>query len=520
MGLRLKGRPPASSTQTRKFSEIEPLQPTAAKRLFLFMHRSLLVETVTGRTMAELRAARDAVTRADMVELRLDSVQGIDVAGGLAGRKLPVIVTCRPTWEGGRFDGSEEQRHSILREALDDGAEYVDVEWRAGFADLIARDPRRVVLSSHDFQRVPDDLAARATAMRQAGAGTIKIAIPAARLSDALVLLTIGSGGDAVVIAMGDAGLPSRLLASRFASKWTYAGDAIAPGQIPAARMLDEFRFRSVGLNTAIYGVVGNAGLHSKSPVMHNAAFGAARLDAVYVPLRAADFDDFLTFADAMHITGASVTIPFKLDALRAADGVDVLTEKVGAANTLYRIGDRWEARNTDVDGFLDPLDGMYPGSLKEARVAVMGAGGAARAVVVALVTRGARVTVHARRQEQALDVAARCGAAAGAWPPPGGSWDMLVNCTPLGGPSARDQSPLPGGPFTGKLVYDLTYGDAETPLLREARRADCVTLDGLPMLVAQAERQFEWWTGSEPEEGVMKAALLNQRGREQLVRG
>ena len=520
MGLRLKGRPPASSTQTRKFSEIEPLQPTAAKRLFLFMHRSLLVETVTGRTMAELRAARDAVTRADMVELRLDSVQGIDVAGGLAGRKLPVIVTCRPTWEGGRFDGSEEQRHSILREALDDGAEYVDVEWRAGFADLIARDPRRVVLSSHDFQRVPDDLAARATAMRQAGAGTIKIAIPAARLSDALVLLTIGSGGDAVVIAMGDAGLPSRLLASRFASKWTYAGDAIAPGQIPAARMLDEFRFRSVGLNTAIYGVVGNAGLHSKSPVMHNAAFGAARLDAVYVPLRAADFDDFLTFADAMHITGASVTIPFKLDALRAADGVDMLTERVGAANTLYRIGDRWEARNTDVDGFLDPLNGMYPGSLKEARVAVMGAGGAARAVVVALVTRGARVTVHARRQEQALDVAARCGAAAGAWPPPGGSWDMLVNCTPLGGPSARDQSPLPGGPFTGKLVYDLTYGDAETPLLREARRADCVTLDGLPMLVAQAERQFEWWTGSEPEEGVMKAALLNQRGREQLVRG
>jgi len=389
--------------------------------------------------MAELRAARDAVTRADMVELRLDDVQDIDVAGALAGRKLPAIATCRPAWEGGRFDGSEERRHSILREALERGAEYVDVEWRAGFADLIARDPQRVVLSSHDFQHVPEDVAARATAMRQTGAGTIKIAIPAARLTDALALLPIGAGGDAVVIAMGDAGLSSRLLASRFGSRWTYAGDAIAPGQIPASRMLDEFRFRSVGLKTAIYGVVGNVGLHSKSPVMHNAAFAAVGLDAVYVPLRAADFDDFLTFADAMHVTGASVTIPFKLDALRAADGVDMLTQAVGAANTLHRIGDTWEARNTDVQGFLDPLDPMYPGSLEDARVAVMGAGGSARAVVVALVARRARVTVHARRQEQALDVAARCGANAGAWPPPGGSWDLLVNCTPLGGPSTRE---------------------------------------------------------------------------------
>jgi 3-dehydroquinate dehydratase/shikimate dehydrogenase len=484
------------------------------------LHKALLVETVTGRTMAELRAARDAVTRADMVELRLDGVQDIDVAGVLASRKLPVIVTCRPTWEGGRFDGSEERRHVMLGEALDRGAEYVDIEWRAGFTDLITRDPRRVVLSSHDFQRVPDDLAARATAMRQAGAATIKIAIPAARLSDALALLPIGGGGDAVVIAMGDAGLSSRLLASRFGSKWTYAGDAIAPGQIPLARMLDEFRFRSVGRNTAIYGVVGNAGLHSKSPLMHNAAFGAAGLDAVYVPLRAADFDDFLTFADTMKVAAASVTIPFKLDALRAAHASDALTRQVGAANTLRRAAGGWEATNTDVQGFLDPLDAVYPGSLDGARAAVLGAGGSARAVALALISRGARVTIHARRQAQAADVAADSGASAGAWPLPSGSWDLLVNCTPLGGPSARNESPLPDGPFTGRMVYDLTYGNTESPLLRDARAAGCLTLDGLPMLVAQAEQQFEWWTGQKPPQGVMKTAVATRRGREQLVSG
>src|SRR5437762_2010665 len=326
--------------------------------------RSELVETVTGRTMAELIAARDAATRADMVELRLDGVDDLDVARALHGRSRPVIATARRTWDGGRYGGSEETRRALLGQALDGGAQYIDVEWRAGFADLISRDPRRVVVSSHDFQRVPADLEARAVAMRQTGAGTIKIAIPADRLSDALALLPIAAGRDAVVIAMGDAGLPSRLLAARFGSRWTYSGNAVAPGQIPAARMLDEFRFRSIGPDTAIYGVVGNVGLHSKSPVMHNAAFQAAHLDSVYVPLRAADFDDFLTFADAMRIHGVSVTIPFKLDALRAAGHSDALTRRVGAANTLRRSGDEWEATNTDVEGFLKPLESTYPGSL------------------------------------------------------------------------------------------------------------------------------------------------------------
>src|SRR4051812_19512737 len=138
--------------------------------------QSLLVETVTGRTMAELIAARDAATRADIIELRLDGVRDVDVARAVQGRARPVIVTCRPTWEGGRFDGGEDTRRALLRQALDVGAEYVDVEWRAGFTDLVAHDPRRIVLSSHDFQTIPADLARRAAAMAQTGAGAIKIA--------------------------------------------------------------------------------------------------------------------------------------------------------------------------------------------------------------------------------------------------------------------------------------------------------------------------------------------------------
>ncbi len=482
------------------------------------MTTTLLCETVTGSTMAELRAARDAATVGDMVELRLDGVRDVDVAGALSGRTRPAIVTCRPSWEGGRFEGSEDDRRRLLRQALESGAEYVDLEWGAGFDDLLALDRTRVVLSSHDFGGVPVDLADRARAMRATGAGVIKIAITPQRLSDTLPLIEIARGGDAVVIGMGEAGVPSRLLAGRYHSRWSYAGNAVAPGQIAAPRMVDEFRFRQVGASTRVFGVISTNAMHSASPAMHNAAFATTGLDAVYVPLRAADFDDFLSYADGLGIEGASVTIPFKLDALQAARTCDRLTQAIGAANTLRRLAADWEATNTDVDGFLEPLEQGFPRPLAGARAAVLGAGGAARAVVVALLSRGATVTVHARREDQARDVTQSLTGSAqagiGAWPPPRGSWDLLVNCTPLGGGELRQESPLPGGPFDGLLVYDLTYGAGDSLLIEQARAAGCRTLDGLPMLIAQAERQFAWWTGVRPPAGVMADAAHARLGR------
>ena len=480
------------------------------------MTPALLCETVTGATMAELTAARDAaasIDMVDMVEVRLDGVRDLDVAEALHGAALPVVATCRPVWEGGRFDGSEEERRGVLAGALAHGAAYVDIEWQAGFDDLIRAESARVVVSSHDFTGVPPDLASRTRAMRNTGAALIKIAVSAARLSDTLPLLDVAKGGDAVVVGMGDAGVASRLLASRFGSRWTYAGDGVAPGQVPAARMVEEFRYRTVGARTALYGVVGNNVMHSVSPAMHNAAFAAAGLDAVYVPLLAADFADFLTFANALGVAGASVTIPFKRDALDASVESDALTRRVGAANTLRRTPGGWESTNTDLAGFLEPLDtewgvdGLGLAAPAGTRVSVLGAGGVARAVIVALTARRAQVTVHSRHPEQARTLAASLGVDAGAWPPVARSWDVLVNCTPLGSASAPDASPLPAGPFDGRFVYDLTYRRGVSPLLLEARRAGLSTLDGSPMLVAQAERQFEWWTGRRPASGVMRAA-------------
>src|SRR5688572_26387670 len=220
------------------------------------MTRPAVCQTVTATTMADLIAARDAATEADLVELRLDGVAGPDVAGALALRSRPVIVTCRPRWEGGCFDGSEQERKAILQRALDLGAEFVDIEFRAGFESLVRQDPARVVLSAHDFDGMPADLAGQVRSMYASGARTIKVAVMARRLSDTLPLIEIGRSGNAVVIAMGDAGVATRLVPERFGSRWTYAGHAVAPGQIPIARLLGEFRYRQAGPASRLFGVV------------------------------------------------------------------------------------------------------------------------------------------------------------------------------------------------------------------------------------------------------------------------
>jgi 3-dehydroquinate dehydratase/shikimate dehydrogenase len=287
---------------------------------------SLLCETVAGRSMAELLAGREAATAADMVELRLDGVADLDVAGALAGRRCPAVVTCRPAWEGGRFDGSEEARRRLLVDALACGAEYVDVEWRAvredsgpgGYGDLVRAHPSRVVVSAHDFDGVPADVCAQARLMRAAGAATIKVAVTARRLSDTLPLVDVARGGDAVVIGMGDAGVPTRLLATRFGSRWTYAGAAVAPGQMPAARMVDAFRFREIGPRTVLYGAAGDRVVESDVPARFNAAFAEAGVDAVCVPLCAADVDDLARFKSALGFAGV-------VNAGAAADAIERL---------------------------------------------------------------------------------------------------------------------------------------------------------------------------------------------------
>jgi len=491
---------------------------TVEEAFFFFMNTTGLCVTVTAHTMAELRAARDrAAAVADVVELRLDGVRDIDVAGALAGRRTRVIVTCRPRREGGAFDGSEAERLGFLEQAARQGADYVDVEWGAEVAPILAlRAGRGIVLSSHDFGGVPADLVERYRAMRGTGAEVVKIAVTAHALVDNLPLLAFGreATGRAPValVAMGMPGLPSRILAARFGSCWSYAGDGVAPGQLPPERLLSEFRFRDVGSATRVFGIVGRPVEHSVSPAIHNAAFDETGFDGVYVPLAARDAADFRAFAAAVDLAGASVTAPFKVDLLRGSENADAVARACGAANTLRIDAGRWSVRNTDVDGFLHPLDGRGI-ELRGARAAVIGTGGAARAVVVALSTRGADVVVYGRTGDRAGRIAALIpGGQARAGLPEPGSWDLLVNATPVGTWPNTVESPIGSAALEGgNLVYDLVYNPVETRLLRDAAAAGCRVVGGLEMLVAQAALQFEWWTATSAPRERMRAAAANR---------
>jgi len=462
--------------------------------------------------MEELRRGRDAAGDADMVELRLDAVDRPDVVGALRDRRKPVIVTCRAQWEGGRFTGSEEERRRILESALALGAEFIDVEAAASFtrALLESRAGRGIVASEHLFGEPPADLPSRYAALRAMGAEVVKIAVQPSSLEQMLPLFDLGkpagdeSGQRHVLIAMGSAGFPSRVLAARLGNRWTYAGDGVAPGQMPASRFLRDFRFRRVCADAALYGVVGNPITHSRSPAMHNAGFAALGLNAVYVPLEARDADDFVRFARHSGLRGASITAPFKVSLMRHVDEIDPLARRVGAINTLIVRDGRWIGANTDVDGFLTPLMGRI--RLQGARASVLGAGGAARAAAVALADQGAAITICARRSEAARTIADAVNGIVGEFPPRTSSWDVLVNATPVGS-DADPRNPMTGASLDGDIVFDLVYAPAETALLRSAREAGCQAIGGIEMLIAQAERQFELWTGQRPPAGLFEAA-------------
>ena len=464
-------------------------------------------------------AARIAAEKdADMVELRLDSMARPDPDAALTNRTKPAIVTCRPLREGGMFDGAEEERLRILRRAHDLGAEFIDVEWDAAVSDLLAdRGGRGVIVSRHLFDGMPGEAAAMLADLRARGGEIAKLAVMTERPADLVRLLRVrGDGSSSIVIGMGGAGLATRILAERFGSRWCYAGNAIAPGQITARRLLREFCFRRIRPDAAVYVVVGKPVTNSLSPAMHNAGFAARGLNAVYVPLEVRDLSGLREFGQAIGLRGASVTIPFKTDVTPLLDDITPEAAAVGAVNTITVREGRWIGSNTDAEGFLQPLLKRLP-QLRGVRVAVLGAGGAARAAGFALARAGARVSVHARRRAAAQAVADAIGTLAGEWPPPRGSWDVLVNATSAGSATAPGDTAF-AGPFDGEFVYDLVYDPDPTELMRRAQLAGCPAIGGLEMLVAQAERQFEMWTGERPPADLFaEAAASATRARAEL---
>ena len=255
---------------------------------------------------------------------------------------------------------------------------------------------------------------------------------------------------------------------------------------------------------TGLAVLIGDPVAHSVSPAIHAAAFASAGIDAAYVACRvsSAGFEAAVGGLWALGAMGANVTAPHKLAALRAASEASDEALAVGAANTLVRGSGGWRAENTDVAGFLAPLD---VARLAGKTAVVLGAGGAARAVVYALATRGlGRVVVAARDVAKAETLARDAQAWASALVEPVAFREapvrgaaLVVNATSVG---TGDPDATPWAEATdfdaGQTVYDLVY--RPTRLLREAQARGATVLGGLPMLVAQAAASFRLWTSQD----------------------
>ncbi|HVF42662.1 MAG TPA: shikimate dehydrogenase [Pyrinomonadaceae bacterium] len=489
----------------------------------------------------------DAVARAsalaDVIELRLDCLEDGEVEGALARLKelvaktpLHFIITNRPAGQGGRRAPDARERLDFWRRTSASLGEpdararvYADVELdllestHAGALREIL-EGFTLICSHHDFVRTPPDLGALYERMARTGARGLKLAARAVDVTDcAPVLALVGRARrdrvEMIAVSMGEAGLLTRVLAPAFGAALTYGslerGRETAPGQLSARELLELYRVHSLDGETAVTGLVGSPVSHSLSPHMHNAAFAARDLNAVYVPFDVSDVSAFvrrmarpLTRELRWNLRGFSVTAPHKSAIVKHLDWVEPPAAEMGAVNTVVIEGDGLRGYNTDARAALAPLEGLI--DLKGARVAVVGAGGAARALLWGLRSQGSRATVFARDTERARATAEAFGAHTEKLEGAGfAGFDLVVNATPLGTRGANEgETPATADRLRGaRLAYDLVYNPARTRFIKEAEAAGCETLGGLPMLVAQAAAQFELWTGTAAPAEVMLAA-------------
>jgi 3-dehydroquinate dehydratase / shikimate dehydrogenase len=467
---------------------------------------------------------------AELVELRLDYISTrVNIQRLLKDRPCATVVTVRREQDGGKYTGSEDARLIMLREAIANGVEYVDLE------DDVASTIRRFgktkrIISHHNFRNTPDNLRELHNQMKALDADIVKIATMANQPHDNLRMLEMvqESDCDTVGMCMGDIGISSRILGPRFGAKFTYATfhheRALAPGQLSFDQMVNVFRHNSIGRQTAVYGVVADPVGHSLSPQIHNAEFGALGIDAVYVPFRV-PFDTLGQFMDdvpRLGIRGLSITIPHKEAVAKFLTKVDPAVKGIGAVNTVLFRGEDVLGYNTDYKAAMDCLEqalggAVLPGTpspLHDKKVLVLGAGGVARAVMYGLQRRGAKTTIASRTRSRAQHLADSFGGKCIEWQARHAPTEILVNCTPIGMHPNVDESPFNKSHLKpNMIVFDTVYNPESTLLLKEARSQGCRTVTGVEMFIRQAELQFFLFTGQEASGARMRETLKRAIG-------
>ncbi|HKC62321.1 MAG TPA: shikimate dehydrogenase, partial [Pyrinomonadaceae bacterium] len=495
---------------------------------------------------------REAIARAcesaDIIELRLDYLPGDELFKALRNlpslinaSARPVIVTLRSSEQGGEREMDDNTRIIFWVEHFLYGKPHI------GFADIeldlvllfqkrektegkAMLDWDRVICSQHCFAGgVPDNLWEIYEQMAATPARILKVAFQADDITDCITVFRLleharSVGREMIAIAMGDAGVMTRILAPSRGAFLTYGSldglRASAPGQISARELREVYRVHKLNQDTEIVGLVGSPVMHSLSPHIHNAALEALNLNAVYIPFEVRNINEFMrrmasprTREMMWPLRGLSITAPHKLTVMNHLDWVEPSAQAIGAVNTIVIEGLTLRGYNTDAPALVVPLRARGL-KLSEARCAVIGAGGAARCALWGLRQEGARVTVFARDVEKAKPTAekfgAECRELAGA---SFDGFDLVINATPLGTRGKiEDETPALCDQLRGAhLAYDLVYNPSDTRFQREARAAGCESLGGLEMLVAQAAEQFKLWTGKLAPVDVMKEAALKK---------
>lgn len=477
---------------------------------------------------------------ADLAEIRIDLLDPAEQPHWLsvfAARVLPVIVTNRASWEGGNAVNDEDARLRSLVLAVKLGVPYVDVELEAAerFREIlreqgIPMSATELILSHHNFDRAldADEVARVQERMRGAGADIHKIAMMAtSAMHNALVFDTLKNARvPTIMIAMGELGQVSRLAAARFGAFLTFAsvtpGEESAPGQVDVRTLMQLYRFRSVALDTPMYGVIGNPVSHSASPATLNAAMSVTGKEGVYFPLKVeADVPKFIREMTARGFAGFSVTIPGKLAAMEAMDQIDDVARRIGAINSVIKRKDgTLKGFNTDWVAALSAVEEKMTGGMKGKRVLCIGAGGAGRALAFGALERGAvHVTIANRTKSKAEALAKDLGGLASGIGleelTDQNDFDVIMNSTSVGMIPRVDDSPVDKQLFhKGMVVFDAVYNPLKTKMLKEAEEAGCVIVSGLEMFVRQAAVQFEnWFPDTEAPLDTMRQVVLKRLG-------
>ncbi|HDY67371.1 MAG TPA: shikimate dehydrogenase, partial [Candidatus Scalindua sp.] len=438
----------------------------------------------------------------------------------LKSKTKPIIVTNRPKREGGNFEGSEKDRLCLLQKAIELGADYVDVELDS-VRHITRRDSSKIIISYHNFKETPHNINKIYEDISQCKPDIVKVVTYANDITDNVRIFELLKIANVPTISfcMGEYGHISRILTRKFGGLLTFAslkkGKESAPGQLTIDELSNIYHFKKTNKETKLYGVVGNPVSHSISPVIHNSSFVEKGLNSVYVPMKVLDIETFIKDFRKMDFQGFSVTIPHKESILPFLDDIDYTASKIGAINTVVNQDGRLTGHNTDcmaaIKGLEDGMEGNK-GALKGKKVAIIGAGGAARAIVFGLKEKGCDIIIYNRTIERAKRLSDDVGCKYRRFEEISElNTDILINSTSIGMFPNVEESPVPKNALKkAMIVFDAVYNPIETRLLRDAEERGCHTVNGLTMFINQAAEQFRLWTGIEPPVELMKNVAKN----------